>query len=201
MNGWDVGLLLYLIAVVLTLIPVLRVFIRGADLYPGGPSFAESTAFSEGAKERLTQNYARMRGTLEFWKSQASRYRALHTYFVVWVTISTVAVPFLAQAISIPSSKWCVSIISAYAALLLALSRTFRVENNYRAFRQGESEFYDLVRQLLDNPAAFGSSEDEQLRRYFSQVATVRRAVRTAETDNISSIDTTSTSGSVPASD
>jgi hypothetical protein len=93
------------------------------------------------------------------------------------------------------------SIISAYAALLLALSRTFRVESNYRAFRQGESEFYDLVRQLLDNPAAFGSSEDEQLRRYFSQVATLRRAVRTAETDNISSIETTSTSGSATATD
>jgi hypothetical protein len=200
MNGWQVGLLLYIVFALLTLIPVLRVFVAGTDLYPGGPSFVDSAAFSEGAKDRLDQNFARIRGTLVFWKNQVSRYRAFHTYSVVWITLSTVAVPFLAQAISNPSSKWCVSIIGAYAALLLALSRAFKVEDNYRTFRQGESEVYDLVRRLLDDPLSFGSSEEEQLRRYFSQVASVRRSIRGAETDNFSSIEAaTQSSGASPA--
>jgi hypothetical protein len=43
-----------------------------------------------------------------FWNNQVSTYRAFHPYSVVWIKVSTVAVPFLAQAISNPSSKWCV---------------------------------------------------------------------------------------------
>ncbi len=37
MNGWQVGLLLYIVLALLTLIPVLRVVVAGTDLDPGGP--------------------------------------------------------------------------------------------------------------------------------------------------------------------
>jgi hypothetical protein len=73
----------------------------------------------------------RIQGTLTFWKTQAIRYKAFHNYAVVWITVSTVAVPFIAQSVDSSNawSKWCVSIIGAYAALLLALSRAFRTDD------------------------------------------------------------------------
>jgi ABC-type long-subunit fatty acid transport system fused permease/ATPase subunit len=188
MNGWQIGLLVYAIMAVLTFLPVLWTIVRGTGLQAIGPTFVDSVYFSDGAKERLVQNYERTLGTLRYWRNQVSRYQAFHVYAVVWISLSTVAVPFLTQAVSGSWSKWCVSVIAAYAALLLALSRAFRVEDSYRAFRRGEAEFYDLVRRLLDDPGSFGSTEDERLHRYFAQVAAIRRAVRSAETDGASAL-------------
>jgi hypothetical protein len=189
-NGWTWATAGYSIAVVMSFIPVLAALLRGVERHPGGPSFPESSKFSDDAKTALVQHYERLSGTLSFWKTQAFRYKRFHTYAVIWVTVSTVSVPFLAQSITNnPWSKWCVTVIGAYAALLLSLSRAFRVENNYKAFRQGESEFYDTWRKLLDDPAAFGRTEAEQLQRYFELVALIRQKVRAAETDNIPSIE------------
>lgn len=53
---------------------------------------------------------------------------------------------------------------------------------NFKAFRQGESEFYDTQRRLLDNPKSFGATEEEQLDAYFQAVALIRKQVRNAET-------------------
>jgi hypothetical protein len=163
-------------------------------LYPRGPSFDESPNFSAIAKSKLNQNYERLRGSLSFWKNQAEKYRAFHRYCLCWSIAAGVLVPFLAQAIgSDGTSKWLVTIVSAHAALMLGFSKGFRVEQNYKAFRQGESEFYDLYRRFLDSPTDFGETEDEQLDAYFSQVNLIRKVVRSAEIDNIPSVEESST--------
>jgi hypothetical protein len=48
-------------------------------------------------------------------------------------------------------------------AILLALHKGSKVENNFRAFWNGESEFYDLYRRFLDTPQRFGATREEQL--------------------------------------
>ncbi len=170
--------------------PVGRALLKGVDLHPGGPSFDESPHFSEEARKLLDQHFERLRGTLGYWKTQASKYKAFHTYCLVWITLSTASVPFLSQAITDDAqSKWLLTIVGAHAAILLAFSRAFRVENNYKAFRHGESEFYDLYRRLLDRPRLFGLTEQQQLAAYFEQVEIVRRSIRTSETDNFPSVD------------
>lgn len=190
MTGWQIALIVYVVLASATFLPVLRLFLRWVELKPGGPSFAESPHFSEEAKARLTQNFDRMRGTLRFWKTHAVRYRAFHVYALVWITISTVTVPVIAQAVGTdPWSRWFLSIVGAHAALLLATSRAFRIESNYRAFRDGESDFYDLYRRFLDRPQLFGESEDDQLAAYFERVDIVRQLVRSAETDNLPSVE------------
>jgi len=190
-NGWEIALISYMSTAAATFLPVLYVLLRRATLYDWGPAFADSPHFSDAAKERLSQNFQRIQGTLTFWKTEAIRYKAFHIYAVVWITVSTVAVPFIAQSVnsSNPWSKWCVSIIGAFAALLLALSRAFRVENIYKGFRQGESDFYDTYRRLLDTPRVFGRTEEDQLRSYFSQVERIRRGVRSTETDDLPSVE------------
>ncbi|MEQ0563981.1 hypothetical protein ABJI51_33290 [Amycolatopsis sp. NEAU-NG30] len=190
MNGWTLALILYPAVAAGSFAPVGRVLLKGVDLHPGGPSFDESPHFSEEARKLLEQHFERLRGTLGYWKTQASKYKAFHTYCLVWITLATASVPFLSQAITDDAqSKWLLTIVGAHAAILLAFSRAFRVENNYKAFRHGESEFYDLYRRLLDRPRLFGQTEQQQLAAYFEQVEIVRRSIRASETDNFPSVE------------
>ncbi|MFE3756794.1 hypothetical protein ACFXO9_21040 [Nocardia tengchongensis] len=180
----------YLILAVGSFAPVARRFLQPVELNPGGPSFDEATQFSDEAKLRLRQNFERIHGTLVFWKTRAERYRALRTYSLFWMGVSAVLVPILAQGITADHwSKWLVTVISGHSAIMLTLVRTFRVEANYQTFRDGESDFYDLYRRMLDRPESFGSTEEERLRRYFEQVEFIRKVVRSAETDNTPSLE------------
>lgn len=81
MSPWLVAILAYFFAALLTGLPILLAVLRGVKLHPGGSSFDESTEFSSEAKQRLTQHYSRMQGTLAFWKKQAEPQAAslLHT--------------------------------------------------------------------------------------------------------------------------
>jgi hypothetical protein len=190
MNGWTLALILYLAVAVVSFAPVARILLKKVELHPGGPSFKDSSHFSEQARNLLQQHFDRIRGTLGYWKTQSAKYKAFHTYCIVWITLATVSVPFLSQAITNdPESKWLLTIVGLQAAVLLAFSRAFRVENNYKAFRHGESEFYDLYRRMLDQPLLFGTTENEQLTRYFEQVDAIRRSVRTSETDNFPTVE------------
>ena len=81
-------------------------------------------------------------------------------------------------------SKALITCVSAHTAINLALHRAFKVDLNYRAFRQGESSFYDLYRRILDRPQSLGKDEPEQLAAYFEQVEILRATVRNSEVDN-----------------
>ena len=190
MDYWLAGIVAYLILAAVTSAPIWSAALRGVALFPGGSSFEESTLLSEQARLRLTQHYSRIHGTLRFWKSQAELYKRLHYYCLVWTIPSSVMVPFLAQAMTTDAaSKWLVTVIAAYTAILLSIHRAFKVDANYKAFRQGESEFYDLYRRLLDRPTSFGRNEEEELEGYFEAVDQLRKSVRNAETDNMPTID------------
>ena len=126
-----------------------------------------------------------MLGTLGFWKKQADIYKRFHYYALGWVIPSSVLVPFLAQAITEdPYSKWFLSVVAALSAILLSFHKWLKVEQNFKAFRNGESAYYDLRRRMLDRPSSFGESEIEQLDEYFSAVEAIREKVRDAEIDN-----------------
>jgi hypothetical protein len=184
-----IALITYVTLLIGTFVPVARRLLTWAELNPRGPSF-EDGKFSPENKKALQQNFARLSGAMRFWKTMAMRYRAFHIYSLAWITISSVAVPVLAQsATADPWSKWLVTAVSAVAAVLLALVRAFRVESNYKAFRKGESDFYDLYRRMLDRPHQFGETEDEQVQRYLEQVEIIRQLVRSAETDNLPSVE------------
>jgi hypothetical protein len=189
-SGWAVALGLYLAAALGTLLPGVRALMRGVKLHAGGAAVRESPQFSDRAKTLLEQHFSRMTGTLGFWKKQAEAYRYFHYYCLGWTIPSSVLIPFLAQAMSSdPWSKWLVTCVSAHTAIALALHRAFKVDANFRAFRQGESQFYDLYRRLLDRPRTFGHSEEEQLASYFDQVENLRMFVRNAEIDNLPTIE------------
>ncbi|MBN1180340.1 MAG: DUF4231 domain-containing protein [Anaerolineae bacterium] len=190
MSLWVIGILVYISFVSVTLVPVLCTLTRSVRLHPGGSSFEESPLFSEEAKARLIQHYSRIEGTLGFWKKQAEIYKHLHYYCLCWTIPSSVIIPFLAQAVTEdPYSKWLITIVSAYTAILLSFHKALKVDAHYKAFRQGESEFYDLRRRMLDRPTTFGKTEQEQLEHYFDAVENVRKYIRNAEIDNLPTIE------------
>jgi hypothetical protein len=182
--GWLIGG--YVALAFLTFLPTLFALLSGVQLKVDGASFDQS-AFSPEGRERLSQHLSRMQGTLAFWKREATRNARFHYYCLWWTIISASLMPFLTQAIdpSDPASKWFLTTIAAHIALLLGFHRGLKIAERFKAFRHGESEFYDTYRRLLDRPDTFGQDETAQIAKYFEEVEVIRRFVRNAETDSL----------------
>jgi hypothetical protein len=192
MSIWSYFTLGYILIAVFTFFPTLKAILRKIELHPGGESFKNSQNFSEEGKQLLIQHYSRIQGTLIFWKNQAEKYRNFHYYCLCWTIPASITIPVLIQCINadnFDSSKMLVTIISTHTAILLAFHRGFKVDKNFKSFRHGESEFYDLYRRLLDRPFTFGKNEKEQIDKYFIEVETIRKFVRNAETDNMPTVE------------
>jgi len=181
---------LYIITAIFSFIPVFIAIIRKVRLKPGGVSFDESPHFTDEAKFLLNSHYSRLNGTLIFWKNQAKKYIRFHYYCLYWTIPISIIIPILTQTVSENFySKLLLTVISTHSAILLSFHKGFKVDQNIIAFRHGESEFYDLYRNLLDRPHEFGNTENEQINSYFKQVESIRKFIRNAETDNFPIID------------
>jgi hypothetical protein len=192
MDYWIAAIYGYLALAIITLIPSIHNLIGKIKLHPGGASFGDTEHFSEPVKKKLEQHFSRIQGTLRFWKKKAAIYTSFHYYCVTWTILSSWAVP-LVGAITPQSggsnAKWLLVTISSHVALSLSFHRGLKVAEGMKAFRLGESEFYDLYRRLLDRPKSFGENEEKQVERYFAEVERVRRLVRSAEADSLPDID------------
>jgi hypothetical protein len=186
MTTWGWLIVSYIGAAVLTLVPTLHAVFAKVPLKEGGVSF-EGSSFSADAKKRLMDHFSRLQGTLGFWKREAARNGRFHSYCLWWTIFSSSSMPFLTQAIdpSDHASRWFLTTVAAHVALLLGFHRGLKVAEHFKAFRHGESEFYDTYRRLLDRPEVFGRDETSQIKRYFEEVATIRKFVRNAETDSL----------------
>ena len=189
-DWWAVAIVAYILVAISSFIPVFKVLIKKIDLNDGGTSFDSCPHFSDEHKELLNQHYSRLVGTLKFWKNRAERHRRFHLYTICWTIPISILIPIVTQLIDVsPMSKAFLTVMSCHMALLIGFHRGMKIENNYKAFRHGESEFYDLYRRLLDRPKTFGETEDVQLENYFSEAEKIRKIVRSAEIDNFPSIE------------
>lgn len=175
MGIWMWLLIAYVALAGITLLPTLLAIARETELYASGESFDESPHFSEEGKLLLKQNYSRIIGTLRFWKKRATIYTRFHYYCVIWTILSSWMVPLLSTINSgNAKANWLITAVASHVALALSFHRGLNVAENMKAFRHGESEFYDLCRRSLDRPGAFGETEEDQLDSYFEQVELVR---------------------------
>lgn len=186
MTTWTISIIAYILLAILTFIPVVKALVKKVKLHPGGESFSESPYFSDANKKLLQQHYTRLYGTLIFWKNKAEWHKRFHYYTLCWTIPVSILIPIITQTIDTSiESKLFLTVISTHTALLIAFHRALKIENNFKAFRHGESEFYDLYRRLLDRPKSFGETEEIQLESYFIEVEKIRKTVRIAETDNL----------------
>lgn len=189
-NGWVVGIIVYSFFALIAFIPTLNAIFKRIKLHPGGASFDDSPFFSNGGKKLLNQHYSRIQGTLIFWKNEAEKFKFFHFYCILWTIPISILIPIITQLINEDFySKLFLTVISSHAALLIGFHQGLRIESNYRAFRNGESDFYDLYRRMLDEPKSFGDTEDKQIDEYIKEVAIVRRLVRKAETNNFPTLE------------
>ena len=192
MDYWFVATITYLVFAIGTLLPTLSALVGKIQPNPAGITFEQTTAFSEQGRTRLSEHYSRLQGTLGFWKARATIYTRFHFYCVTWTILSAWAVPLIgvmAPQVEGSLSKWLLVIISSHVALSLSFHRGMKVSEGMKAFRHGESEFYDLYRRLFDRPHLMGETEDVQIDRYFSEVERIRKFVRNAETDSIPEVE------------
>jgi hypothetical protein len=155
MDTYQIIFWLYLVLAVLTLCPTFYKLAKGVPLNASGASFDASSHFSDEVKEKLDQHYSRLQGTLGFWKRRAEVYTSFHYYCVTWTILSSWAVPILAALDPQPSSanlfsKLLLVLVSGHVALALSFHKGLKIADGMKAFRHGESEFYDLYRRLLD---------------------------------------------------
>ncbi|MCH9741141.1 MAG: hypothetical protein K0U38_09955 [Epsilonproteobacteria bacterium] len=187
---WDIAFCIYLFLALSTFIYTLIAIMKKVELNPGGKSFEESPYFSNEAKERLIQHFSRIAGTLGFWKNQAEIYRRFNNYAIFWTIPMAIIVPILIQFISDDNfSKHFLTLITAHTAIIIAFHKAFKVDANFKAWREGESHFYDLYRRMLDRPETFGKDENSQLNNYFDSVENLRIFIRNTEIDNTPSLE------------
>jgi hypothetical protein len=191
---WSIAIICYCVLALLTFIPTIKAIFKKVALNPGGDSFKDSIHFTPESIRLLDQHYTRLIGTLIFWKNKAEWHKRFHYYTLCWTIPVSILIPIITQAIDNSMiSKLFLTIISTHTAILWGFHRALKIENNYKAFRNGESEFYDLYRRLLDRPQSFGSTESKQIENYFIEVEKIRKIVRGAETDNFPMIEDTKT--------
>lgn len=212
-SNWAIAILCYVGVAFLTFIPVLYAMLQKVKLKTGEDNHRkwyqfwkavdeegnekhslkkpfDGSVFSTDAQDRLNAHFDRIEGTRVFWKNQAEWNRRFHYYTLYWTIPISVVIPVVTQMIgSGDFSKLFLTVISTHAALLYGLHRALKVESNFKGFRDGESEFYDTYRRMLDNPESFGWNEGKQLETYFKEVAEIRKYVRHAETNNFPSIE------------
>ena len=181
----------YCVLIVGTFIPVLQAIRQKVQLHDGGKGFESSTHFSKKEIDVLKQHYSRMQGTLGYWKNMSEKYRRFHYYCMLWTIPSAVLVPILTQFVDTqnPYARWTATAMSAFTAILISFHKALNTEDNFKAFRHGESEFYDLYRRFLDRPWEFGSNFQQQSGNYFREVESIRRYTRNAETNNLATIE------------
>jgi hypothetical protein len=190
MTPWTTSIICYIGLALASFVPVVIAMLKKVKLHPGGETFSESPYFSDANKKLLQQHFTRLHGTLVFWKNKAEWHKRFHYYTLFWTIPVSILIPIITQTVDTTfEAKLFLTIISTHTALLIAFHRALKIENNFKAFRHGESDFYDLYRRLLDRPNSFGATEEKQLETYFIEVENIRRAVRIAETDNLPMID------------
>lgn len=193
MSSWIIFIVIYSGLAIASFLPVAKAMLRKFSLNEARFSFSDCPNFSEKAKLRLEQHYSRLQGTLVFWKNTAEKYGHLHHYCIFWIIVGGIAIPVLIQSIDSGQNqgfvKWIVTAISVHVAILSAIHKGFKVEQNYKNYRLGESDYYDLRRRLLDQPYKIADSEEEQINRYFSDTEIIRRDMRNREIDSTASFE------------
>lgn len=187
---WLFFTIAYISLSLFTFIPVFKAILKKVKLHDGGDSFEKSKYFNDDEKVRLISHFSRISGTLGFWKNQPLKFKRFHYYVLCWTIPSSVLIPVLVQYVNdADHSKLFITVVSSFTAILLAFHKGLKVEDNFKSYRHGESEFFDTFRKLLDRPHEFGANKEEQLIEYFKQVDTIRKYVRNAETDNLAALD------------
>lgn len=171
MSIWILIIALHCFFAIATLIPTLRALFGVLNLHYGGISFAESQIhfFNADQKARLIKQYRELIPILTEWKNKSERYGRFYKYYIFWTTLILAFVPIMVISMHVHSYvKLFLFIMLVHYSILIVCNSAFKAKERYIAFRNGESNYYDIWRRFHDAPWLFGDSPDEQIEKYFS---------------------------------
>ena len=180
---WQIGCIALAIGILVTTIPITTAFLKKIKLNDVGTWFQDGSNLGD-QQTRLQEHFSRIQGTLVFWKNKAAAHHRLHSARVIWSLISAVSLPVLIQFYD-SSDKWAVAFLTGltiWTGFIVALAYTFKSEQKYQGFRQQESDYYDISRNLLDFPDDNADTLKVQVDEYIKKVENIRKFARNVET-------------------
>lgn len=190
-NIWIVSSIILCIFIIFTISSILIAFFKKVKLEKPDIWFEQTTNFN-GQLNRLKEHSDRIGGTLGYWKNKAALHNRIHMSRIYWSLITSVILPVLLQFYD-KNDLWAnvfLTVMTTWTAIISTLAYTLKSEEKYRGFRQCESDYYDLSRELLDNPADDGDDLKKQVDEYLEKVSQIRKLGRTIETDSTVSVRT-----------
>lgn len=188
---WCIAAIILFAFILITIVIILFAFFKKIQLKKPSMWFEESKNF-KGQQKRLIDHQERIIGTLMFWKNKAALYNRLNMSKICWSLISSIIIPVLLQFFD-KNNVWAntfMTVLTTWTAILVALTYTLKSEEKYRGYRQCESDYYDLSRELLDNPAEDENELKIQVDNYLEIVSQIRKLGRAIETDSTISVRT-----------
>jgi len=145
----------YLLMVLVSFLPTLRAYmkpIQNVKLTMDADQI-KSNKLTADELEQVQRNFAQMAGALRYWNKQVRQAKFFHYYALIWTTVGTILVPLLLPYVgNSPFAQLLITLISLHTALLLAFHRLLKPDRTFQGFRQIESGYYDLIRDMLDRP-------------------------------------------------
>lgn len=182
-SGWASALAALAVAIVATAVPVANAFLNKVAL-DEAPVWMENAKNLGVQRERILDHYARLKGTLVYWKNEAAAHQRLHLSSVIWSLLSAVLLPVLVQFYDAKDS-WAnafMTVITTWTGLVVALAYTLKSEHRYQGMRQQESDYYDMARKFLDSLRENDPDLDAKVEHYLRATDAIRRTARKVET-------------------
>lgn len=189
LNPWFLGTVILILGITITTVPIVNAFLKKVDLHNSGSWFDNAVGLGT-EQDRLKEHFGRIRGTLVYWKNQAAAYQKLDAARVSWSLISGVSLPVLIQFYN-SSDRWSIgfmTLLTTWTGLVVTLAYTLKAEQKYQGFRQQESDYYDVSRNLLDFPNPDSILLKKQVDEYIEKVAHIRKVARQVETGSPPSV-------------
>lgn len=188
---WLVGTVVVIIFIVFNIFVLLRAVLRKVNLNKAKYWFKDNENLRN-EKQRLEEHESRFLGTLIFWKNKAAIHNRLTMSRTYWGITSSIFIPVLIQYyenVKIYANAF-MTILSTWVSIITILTFTLKSDEKYRGYRQCESDYYDLARELLDNISPKDDVFKEQVDEFILTASQIRRLGRAIETDSTISIRT-----------
>ncbi len=184
---WFIIMAVYLLAILLSLMPTIRAYLKPIPKVKlvMDETQIKSNKLTPDELEQVQRNFSQMAGALRYWNKQVRQAKFFHYYALIWTTVGTILVPLLLPYVgNSPFAQLLITLISLHTALLLAFHRLLKPDRTFQGFRQIESGYYDLIRDMLDRPYLVEDPEQKMPRidNYIEKVKRFRLDARRMET-------------------
>lgn len=191
LDMWVVGIIVIINFIIWTIVCLFEAYFKKIKLKKPKIWFDNTKSLGK-EKDRLIEHGERMLGTLNFWKNSAEFHNRLVIARVYWGLVSSILIPVLIQFYEKTNfaANIFMTLLTTWTSLITILGYTLKSDEKYRGYRQSESDYYDLARELMDNASDDETELKNQVNQFLDLATKIRKLGRAIETDSVISIQT-----------